>query len=43
VTTVHRQPSTSEYSSVERLTADDRLVPEAAPGLAVTLRELDLG
>ena len=43
VTTVHRQPSGSEYSSVARLTADDRLVPEAAPGLAVTLRELDLG
>jgi Uma2 family endonuclease len=43
VTTVHRQPSGSEYSLKERLTADDRLIPEAAPGLAVTLRDLDLG
>jgi Uma2 family endonuclease len=42
VTTVHRQPSGSEYGRVDRLEADDRLVPEAVPQLAVTLRGLDL-
>ena len=43
VTTVHRQPSGLEYSLKEEAKADDRLVPEAAPGLAVALRDLDLG
>jgi len=42
VTAIHRQPSGAEYAAVERLGADDRLVPEAAPQLAVTLRDLDL-
>jgi Uma2 family endonuclease len=41
-TTIHRVPSGSAYAHVERLTADDRLVPEAVPQLAVTLRDLDL-
>lgn len=43
VTQVHRLPSGSEYSSKRRLTADERLVPEAAPALAVALCDLDLG
>jgi Uma2 family endonuclease len=43
VTQVHRRPSGSEYCDKQRLTADDRLVPEAAPGLALALRDLDLG
>jgi Uma2 family endonuclease len=42
VTTIHRQPSGSEYARVDRLEADDRLTPEAVPQLAVTLRDLDL-
>ena len=42
-TVVHRRPSGSEYAQKDRLTADDRLTPELAPRLAVTLRELDLG
>jgi Uma2 family endonuclease len=40
---VHRQPSGSEYARTDHLTADDRLIPELVPGLAVTLKELDLG
>lgn len=43
VTQVHRLPSGSEYSDKQRLTADERLVPEAAPALAVALHDLDLG
>jgi Uma2 family endonuclease len=43
VTQVHRLPSGSEYSNKRRLTADERLVPEAAPALAVALCDLDLG
>jgi len=39
---VHRRPAGSEYAQKEELTAEERLVPEAAPGLAVTLRDLDL-
>ena len=42
VTTIHRQPAGSTYAQVERLEADDRLIPEAVPQLAVTLRDLDL-
>jgi Uma2 family endonuclease len=42
LTTVYRHPSGSEYSKKEELTAEERLVPEAVPGLAVTLRDLDL-
>jgi Uma2 family endonuclease len=42
LTTVYCKPSGSEYSQKEELTAEERLVPEAAPGLAVTLRDLDL-
>jgi Uma2 family endonuclease len=42
VTTIHRQPSGSEYARVDRLEADDRLTPEAVPQLAVRLRDLDL-
>ena len=43
LTTVHRKPSGSAYSQKQELRADDRLIPEAAPGLAVRLRDLDLG
>jgi Uma2 family endonuclease len=42
VTTIHRQPSGSDYAQVDRLEADDRLSPEAVPQLAVRLRDLDL-
>jgi Uma2 family endonuclease len=42
-TIVHRQPSGSKYAEQDCLTVDDRLIPELVPGLAVTLRELDLG
>jgi Uma2 family endonuclease len=42
-TAVHRQPSGSEYARNDRLAQDDRLTPELAPGLAVALRDLDLG
>jgi Uma2 family endonuclease len=42
LTTIYRQPSGSEYSHKAELKADDQLVPELAPGLAVTLRNLDL-
>jgi Uma2 family endonuclease len=42
VTAVHRQPSGAAYAQVERLEAHDRLVPDAVPQLAVTLRDLDL-
>jgi transposase len=42
VTVVHREPSGSEYAQKQRPRADDRLMPEAAPGLAVALRDLDL-
>jgi Uma2 family endonuclease len=42
ITTVHRLPLGSEYSHKERLTAGDRLVPQAAPALALRLRDLDL-
>ena len=41
LTTVYRKPSGSEFSEKEDLTADERLVPEAVPTLAVTLRDLD--
>ena len=43
LTTVYRVPSGSEYTRKERLTADERLVPEAVPALGVTLKDLDLG
>jgi Uma2 family endonuclease len=42
LTTVFRRPSGAEYSSKEKLTAAQQLVPEAAPGLAVVLRDLDV-
>jgi Uma2 family endonuclease len=42
LTTVYRKPSGSEYAQKDELRADERLVPEAVPGLAVTLRDLDL-
>jgi Uma2 family endonuclease len=42
LTTVYRRPSGSEYAQKDELMAEVRLVPEAAPGLAVTLRDLDL-
>ncbi len=41
-TTIHRQPTDSGYAWVQSLEADDRLVPEAVPQLAVRLRDLDL-
>jgi Uma2 family endonuclease len=42
LTKVFRKPSGSAYSQKDELKAHERLVPEAAPGLAVTLRDLDL-
>ncbi len=42
LTTVYRHPSGSAYSWKEEPTAEERLVPEAVPALAVTLRDLDL-
>jgi Uma2 family endonuclease len=42
VTTIHRQPSGSEYARVDRLEAGDCLTPEAVPQLAVRLQDLDL-
>src|SRR5262245_44432874 len=41
-TLVHRKPSGSEYAEKDRLTVNDRLIPELVPSLAVTLRDLDL-
>lgn len=43
VTQVHRRPSGSEYSDKQRMTAKERLIPEAAATLAVALGDLDLG
>ncbi len=41
-TYIHRDPEPSGYRSVLELTADQRLVPQVSPALAVTLSELDL-
>jgi Uma2 family endonuclease len=41
-TRIHREPSVTGYRTVLVFTADQRLVPLAAPELAVTLAELDL-
>jgi Uma2 family endonuclease len=41
-THVHREPTPTAYRSVVRLPPDRRLIPQAEPGLAVTLGELDL-
>jgi len=42
VTHIHREPQPLGYRSVSEHAPDQRLVPQALPGLAVTLRELDL-
>jgi Uma2 family endonuclease len=42
LTTVHRNPSASKYARSDEVKPDVQLVPELAPGLAVTLRDLDL-
>jgi Uma2 family endonuclease len=42
LTTVYRTPSSSGYCDKAELKADDLLVPELAPALAVRLRDLDL-
>jgi Uma2 family endonuclease len=42
MTTVHRQPSGNEYSFVQKLPPEERLVASLAPALAVSLGELDL-
>jgi len=42
VTHIHRQPAADGYRSVVALPKDERLVPLAAPALAVTLGELEL-
>jgi len=42
LTTVYRGPSGSDYAQREEAKADVRLAPELAPGLAVTLGDLDL-
>jgi len=41
-TRVHRQPAASSYASVHTVEATERLTPEAAPELAVSLGDLDL-
>jgi Uma2 family endonuclease len=41
-TRVHRDPAPDGYRAVADFTAADRLEPQAAPELAVTLRDLDL-
>ena len=41
-TTIHRQPAAAGYRDVIGVPANQRLVPEAAPELAVTLAELTL-
>jgi Uma2 family endonuclease len=42
MTTVHRQPAGNSYADVVEIPPDTRLVPSLAPGLAVSLNELDL-
>jgi Uma2 family endonuclease len=42
VTRIHREPTPEGYRSITDLKAGDRLVPEAASALGVTLSELDL-
>ena len=41
-THVHREPAASGYRSVVAVPPDQRLVPQAAPELAVALAELEL-
>jgi Uma2 family endonuclease len=41
-TRVHRGPAASGYADVSELPADQRLTPQAAPELAVSLDDLDL-
>jgi Uma2 family endonuclease len=41
-TQIHREPKPQGYLSVTALAAGARLVPQALPGLAVTLAELEL-
>ena len=41
-THVHREPAPSGYRSVVTVPPDQRLVPQAAPELAVALAELEL-
>jgi Uma2 family endonuclease len=42
VTHIHREPQAQGYRSVSEHTPSQRLVPQALPGLAVALSELDL-
>ena len=42
VTHVHRDPAAGGYGSVVALAKDQRLVPQSAPALAVTLGDLEL-
>ena len=39
---IHRDPAPAGYGSVVTIAPDRRLVPQDAPGLAVTLADLDL-
>ena len=41
-TRVHRQPAASGYGYVDTVQATERLTPEAAPELAISLSELDI-
>jgi Uma2 family endonuclease len=41
-TRIHRDPANAQYQSVKELSADQRLVPQAVPALAITPSELDL-
>ncbi len=42
ITHIHREPQAQGYRSVSEHAPDQRLVPQALTGLAVTLSELDL-
>jgi Uma2 family endonuclease len=41
-THIHRDPTPTGYGSIVELSADQRLVPDAAPALSVALSELEL-
>jgi Uma2 family endonuclease len=42
MTTVHRQPAGDSYADAREFSSTERLIPSLAPGLAVSLNELDL-
>jgi hypothetical protein len=42
-THIHRDPAAAGYGAIVARAAPERLVPQAAPALAVALAELDLG